>query len=135
MCSFPKTPLITACMTDTTNRSTRMAFVRAHRLAVSTTAGGAFNVTALLMLASLAAVGEKRHELLGGRQRSVVAVQAGLRRVDVPFHGSNRAIRRCHDIAHPFASAVADPRPEDAGRERFLFRPDPHPVPQFRAPG
>src|SRR5260370_3543404 len=105
-------------MTDTTNRSTRMAFVRAHRLAVSTTAGGAFNVTALLMLPSLAAVGEKRHELLGGRQRSVVAGQAGLRRVDVPFHDSNRALHRCHHIAHPFATAVAHPPPADARRDR-----------------
>src|SRR5438094_862727 len=39
--SLPKTPLITAWMTETTKRSTMIALVRAHRLAVSMEVGGA----------------------------------------------------------------------------------------------
>ena len=46
--TLPKTPLITAWMTETTTRSTMIALVRAHRVAVSTALGGAFQETALL---------------------------------------------------------------------------------------
>src|SRR5438093_12265321 len=51
--SLPKTPLITAWMTETTMRSRMIALVRAHRLAVSMELGGAFQETALLTLATL----------------------------------------------------------------------------------
>ena len=58
--SLPKTPLITAWMTETTTRSTMIALVRAHRLAVSMELGGAFQETALLTLATVSAPDQLR---------------------------------------------------------------------------
>src|SRR5205809_1726151 len=138
--SLPKTPLITAWMTETTTRSTMIALVRAHRLAVSMELGGAFQETALLTLgysirSRSAPIDKKGNELLRCGQRPVMTVQSGLRRVDVPLHDPNSTIGSGDSVADPLPRPVRNPRPEDPGGDRLLPLPDPHPVAEDRPPG
>src|SRR2546422_6952523 len=83
----------------------------------------------------LAAKDTQRHQLLGGRQGAMVAVEARLGRVDIPLDDSHLAVRHRHHIADPLANLVADPRAVDAGRDRFVAGPDPHPITHDRSPG
>src|SRR5438128_11920802 len=83
----------------------------------------------------LAAKDTQRHQLLGGRQGAMVAIEARLGRVDIALDDPHLAVRHGHHIADPLANLVADPRTEDARRDRLVAGPDPHPITHDRSPG